>query len=340
MSYKTLQWVHQLLFVCTFVLTAMLSCACDAQESKTSPDPKFVQIRDLADRNGFKEVKVTDEQITLKSPWTRLEFYKYSRKAALNGTTIWLNAATLVSDGKWAITRADYDKTIMPILRPFEYLAEFGYKTIVLDPGHGGQDSGGVGPGTLLEKNIALEISRSVRKGLEEMGYQVHLTRDSDKFIELEERCAIAGRLNADLFVSIHCNAGANVHAEGVETYSLSIPSYPSTNDGGKRKSNDATNLGNKHDNANVALGHAVQKSIVSKSGRADRGLRRARFVVLRDAPCPATLVECGFLSNAVEAKLLQNQAFVERISHALVIGIDDYIGQVRKAHLIAAEGE
>ena len=208
----------------------------------------------------------------------------------------------------------------------------------MLDPGHGGKDSGGVGPGTLLEKNIALRISKAIKADLTKLGYDVHLTRKDDTFIELEERCAIAKKLKADLFISIHCNAGSSKHAEGIESYSLSIPNFPSTNDTGKRKSSSESNPGNKHDKANVALGHAVQKSIIAKSGREDRGLRRARFVVLRDAPCPATLVECGFLSNATEAQLLQNEKFVKKISGAVATGIDDYIGQVRKARLIAAD--
>jgi N-acetylmuramoyl-L-alanine amidase len=341
MSYTTRNIFHRSGLAGLFLLSSVLFCACRAEDTvEKSSDPNFVLIQQLAEKNGFKEIEVSDEEITLRSDWTTLQFQKYSRKAMFNGSTIWLNASTSVLNGKWAIAKTDHEKTILPILRPYDHLAPFGYKTIVLDPGHGGKDSGGVGPAKLFEKNIALAICKALKTDLQKLGYIVHLTRDDDRFIELEERCAIAKRLNADLFLSIHCNAGSSKHAEGIETYSLSIPNYPSTNDAGRRKSNGNENIGNKNDQANVALGHAVQRSIVSKSGRADRGLRRARFVVLRDAPCPATLVECGFLSNDTEAQLLQNKKYMMKIANALAVGVDDYIGQVRKARLIAADTE
>ena len=324
------------------VLVGLFSlCACQAESESKRPkssDPTLVLVSELADSNGFKEIEFTEKTIAFKSPWTSLLIYKYSRKAMFNGTTIWLSAASSVHEGKWAISKADYQKTVLPLLRPLDHLAEFGYKTIVIDPGHGGEDGGGSGPGELLEKNIALKISKAVRDGLVKLGYTVHLTRDTDIFIPLEERCRMAMEWKADMFISIHCNAGASKHAEGIETYSLSLPNYPSTNDAGKRSSNADANPGNKHDNANMALGHSVQKSIVASSGRADRGLRRARFVVLRDAPCPATLVECGFLSNQTEAQLLQNASYMTRLCNALVVGVDDYIAKVRKARLVASD--
>ena len=323
-------------FLIGLVSLGIITLACAKEEA---PKPKgYTYIQHLAKAHGFEQIEVTSDTITLRSVWTTIAFIPDSRNVIMNGTTIWLNAPTKVLNGKWAMSDADAEKSIAPLLRPLDCLSTYGYQTIVLDPGHGGKDSGGVGPGALLEKDTALNIARKLRVDLANLGYKVYLTRETDTFIELDDRCELARNWKADLFVSIHCNSGSSPHASGIETFALSLPGYPSTNDSGRKASNEIENPGNRNDVGNVALGHAIQQSLIKTSGRVDRGLRRARFVVLRNAPCPATLIECGFLSNAEESGLLRDDGFLSTISNALAYGIDDYVGQVRKSHLIAAD--
>lgn len=325
---------------CTFLAClatlSIITLAC-AKEAPKKPKG-FTYIQQLAKTNGFRQIEVGVEAITLRSIWTTIAFTPDSRRVTMNGTTIWLNAPTRMVNGKWALTDIDADKTITPLLRPLDCLGHYGYKTIVLDPGHGGKDSGGVGLDTLLEKETALDIARKLRISLAGLGYKVHLTRETDIFIELQDRCELARAWKADLFISIHCNSSSSPHANGIESFALSLPGYPSTNAHGQKASDEVENPGNKNDLGNIVLGHEIQRSLIKTSGRVDRGLRRARFVVLKNAPCPAALVECGFLSNQEESKLLRDEAYLARISKALTYGIDNYVSKVRKARLIAAD--
>ena len=183
---------------------------------------------------------------------------------------------------------------------------------VVLDPGHGGRDTGARGK-ALNEKEANLKIALRVGELLQNKGIEVEYTRTTDIYVELEERAAIANRLNTGLFVSIHNNASTNPSKQGTETYYYA----PVDNDLlflqlDERKSL-ATNL---------------QQQLTAKLKRPNRGVKTANFSVLRNTIMPSALVECVFISNPDEEKLLQQDYFIQWIAEAIANGIAAHMGK------------
>jgi N-acetylmuramoyl-L-alanine amidase len=174
---------------------------------------------------------------------------------------------------------------------------------IVVDPGHGGPDPGAVGIGGIRETDIVLDISRQVAALLEQQGVQAVLTRNGERNLELEPRVQIANRADADLFVSIHANAISLSRPEvnGIETY------YYGT---GQR------------------LAQTIHSSILRNVGGVDRGVRSARFYVLRNTAMPAVLIETGFVTGRDDARNLANPAYRTRMANAIAQGILQYVQQ------------
>jgi N-acetylmuramoyl-L-alanine amidase len=174
---------------------------------------------------------------------------------------------------------------------------------IVIDPGHGGPDPGAVGIGGLREVEVVLPISLEVAALLEQQGAQVILTRSTERDLDLEPRVQIANRANADLFVSIHANAISlsRPDVNGVETYY-----YGSGN----------------------RLAQVIHSSIIQATGSVDRGVRRARFYVLRNTEMPAVLVEVGFVTGQNDARQLSDPAYRSQMAAAIARGILQYVQQ------------
>ena len=190
------------------------------------------------------------------------------------------------------------------------------------DLGHGGTDSGTRGA-HVREKEMTLALAKQLELILTAHGFQVHLTRTTDHTVALEKRAEFCRRVKADLFVSLHFNAGGA--AEGIETYCLTTEGVAST---ARTRSNSHTgghSAGNQFDEANVWLAHCVQRALIGDTQAEDRGVRRARFEVLRDASCPAVLVEGGFLSNAGEEQKVLRADYREKLAHAIAEGIVSY---------------
>lgn len=276
---------------------------------------------------------------TVPQSW-RLSLEPGHRRATLNGVQVWLldPAVPLPPKKKGgamrsAATEKDILHTIGPIInaptnapprrtRPLR---------VFLDPGHGGDDSGAVS-GNRKESAIALDIARRLAALLRKAGCEVRISRRSDAVrIPLEERPAMAAKWRADLFVSIHLNASANALACGVETYALP-PAGSLSTEAAMRKSTLAERTaakvsvrGNAHDDDNIRLAWCVHRSLVAATGRTDRGVRRARFVVLREATVPAILVEVGFLSNTSDSNALAKPAGREQTAVGISRGILDW---------------
>ena len=224
-----------------------------------------------------------------------------------------------MKDGQPCVSSLDLQATIRPILFPQRNRAGTSLKTICLDPGHGGKDTGGVS-GKHLEKRYTLSLAKALAGRLRAAGFKVLLTRTKDKFIELEDRPAFANQHRADLFISLHFNVNPRGQASGVEVYCLTPAMTSSTNARGKLA--DKTPLpGNRHDARNILLAYQLQKSLVSKLSVEDRGLRRARFGVLCTAAMPAVLIEGGFLSDASEQKKIADPKYRTRMAEAIVHG-------------------
>jgi N-acetylmuramoyl-L-alanine amidase len=170
--------------------------------------------------------------------------------------------------------------------------------TVVVDAGHGGQDPGTTAADGIYEKDINLRVAAKVARLLEERGVGVIMTRWQDRFIELEERAAIANQHNADLFVSIHADSAPNPSLEGFTVYVA---------------------RGASPDSRQAA--QAIHRSM-SATGSDSHGIREQDYRVLVQTTCPAVLVELGYLSNAADARRLQDNAFQNRLAQAITDGI------------------
>jgi N-acetylmuramoyl-L-alanine amidase len=229
-----------------------------------------------------------------------------------------------------------------------------GVSRIVLDPGHGGHDPGVRGNG-VSEAELVLDVSLRLKKLLESQpGMDVVMTRDSDVFIPLEQRTAIANREGADLFLSIHANASRNLKARGVETYFLNFAANPEAEAVAARENSAsgqtmhrlpdivrAITLNNKIDESRD-FADTVQKAMVrSLSSRnrelQDRGVKQAPFVVLIGAGMPSVLAEISFVSNKQEGLLLKTSAYRQQIAEALFDAIVKYQKSLKAKTTIAS---
>ncbi len=210
---------------------------------------------------------------------------------------------------------------------------------IVLDAGHGGHDTGTIGPGDLEEKNVVLDVTLRLGKLLQQrLGVDVIYTRDNDTFIPLQERTAIAIRAHADLFVSIHANASADHAARGVETYYLDLTNNAQAlavaareNAGSELSMHDLHTLVEKIAQYNKMqesdeLALDLDRSLARATGVPDRGVKTAPFVVLIGAPMPSVLAEISFLSNPTDDRDLRQAAYRQKIAEALYQGVLHYM--------------
>lgn len=169
---------------------------------------------------------------------------------------------------------------------------------VVLNPGHGGSDPGAIGPNGAKEKDANLMIAFCTKMELERRGFRVYMTRYQDEFISLQQTCTIANREEADLFVSIHCNGAHASTAHGIETFH-----HPTSRKG-------------------IHYAKYVQAAMIEHTRRRDRGVKHGNFKVLRDTKMPAVLVECGFITNPEEEKMLVSIPYQVLIGRAIAEGI------------------
>ena len=230
---------------------------------------------------------------------------------------------------------------------------------IVLDPGHGGHDTGTVGPEGLREKDLVLDVAKRLGAMIEDrMGSEVIFTRSDDTFIPLERRTEIANEAKADLFLSIHANSSPVRSAAGVETYYLSFTTSRTAldlaareNAGSQETVYDLQDLLQKialNDKIGESRDFAarVQTSLFALSAKSnarakDRGVRKAPFVVLIGANMPSVLAEIGFISNAHDENTMKRAEYRQRIAEALYKGLSGYAGtlshfQVAQQHSTA----
>ncbi|MBD2580571.1 N-acetylmuramoyl-L-alanine amidase [Oscillatoria sp. FACHB-1406] len=172
---------------------------------------------------------------------------------------------------------------------------------VMVDPGHGGQDSGAVGINGLREKDVILPISQEVAKILERQGVSTRLTRSDDTFVSLNGRTKMANQAGVDLFVSIHANSADTRNANGVETYYYS---------------------------AGSGLAQEIQKSVIRRTGMTNRGVRQANFYVMKYSSMPAVLVEVGFVTGSSDSAKLSDPSFRRQMAEAIAEGILNYIAR------------
>ncbi len=211
-----------------------------------------------------------------------------------------LTRVVVYLQGKAAYTTAPAEGGGLVLLFGDRSSAERIRRTVVIDPGHGGADSGAIGPTGLRECDVTLDIARRVAEILDGRGIPVMLTRTADTAVALEERTDIARREHALAFVSIHANASQIPTRKGTETYYASRESEP--------------------------LAAYVQNEIVRVLAEPDRGIRTDDFYVIVNMPAPAVLVETAFISNPIEERLLRDPATRRRIAEAIARGLIKFL--------------
>ncbi|MEA4863696.1 MAG: N-acetylmuramoyl-L-alanine amidase [Victivallaceae bacterium] len=258
------------------------------------------------------------------------------RPAVINGMPIILNYAPLWQGGRAWLSWSDLISTMLPLYQRSS-LRRHTPIHIVIDPGHGGSDPGASGR-VSKEKNITLSMAFELKRQLESRyvtiqgkrtRLRVTLTRSGDSTVSLEQRAAICNRARGQLFISLHADA-ASPSVSGIGTFSLTPPGAPSYN---ASKVVNERSTGQAWCNNSLFFAYCVQKNIVSKiKDTSNRGLKRARFSVLRNTDCPSVLVETGFITNTREERNLNSSAYRKRLAAAIADGVVEYIGQVRSS--------
>ena len=170
------------------------------------------------------------------------------------------------------------------------------FSTVVIDPGHGGFDRGGIRSNIIPEKGVALDVARRLRAYLADAGFRTVMTRSSDTFVTLDSRVAIANRQRRAIFVSIHFNAAPRRGADGIETFYGSAKA--------KR------------------LASLIQRYAMKTTSGENRGIKKARFYVLRRSRIPAVLIECGFLTNPQDARRASSPAYRDQLARQIARAI------------------
>jgi N-acetylmuramoyl-L-alanine amidase len=168
--------------------------------------------------------------------------------------------------------------------------------TVVIDAGHGGHDRGGIPGQRVSEKEMTLDVAQRLKKALAASGYRVVMTRDSDVFVPLGTRVAIANSYADAIFVSIHFNSAKRSGAGGIETYFYNRESLP--------------------------LASAIHYFVAGGAPSSNRNVRRRGYFVLRKATVPAVLVECGFLTNPTEAALAETASYRQKLAEEIAAGV------------------
>ena len=279
-------------------------------------------------------------------------FYVGMDYAAVNGKPERLTSPAVFYEGGVAIPADFAIEEIGKVLGPPQAVRgvkppvtqKYLVRTVVIDPGHGGSDPGAIGRTGLKEKDIVLDISKRVKKQLNENGVDVVLTRDRDRFIPLEKRAQIANERDVDFFVSIHANAARLKGARGFEVYYLSNAiddnaraveaaenSFLKFEDSSFQRRNtdleatiwDLVYTENREES--IELAKYIAKAVDASTSLHNRGVKSARFYVLKGVQMPAVLIEVGFISNPVEEKNLKDFSYRQAVASAIVKGILNY---------------
>lgn len=283
----------------------------------------FLTLDNLAQFYGFGGgVQRSGNAFLLKTTGRSLRGEANSVEFFINGLKFNLSYPVAEHDGQLCVSRMDLTKVIEPVLRPSRIKNAEKINTIVLDAGHGGHDNGALSAYG-MEKSYALDVVVRTQYLLKAAGFNVVMTRSADVFIPLEERVRIANRYHNALFISVHFNSGGA--GTGLETYTLAPRGVPSMMADGPRISDLDALPGHVCDAQNMALATATHAALVVRSQMYDRGIKRARFVVIRDITIPGVLIEGGFMSNTTDARMIASSTYRQTMASCIVQAVQNY---------------
>jgi N-acetylmuramoyl-L-alanine amidase len=306
------------------------------KRTKIRPDLPPAESDSTADSDAPKTAKVNSlSSSTASSSTTSSPKSAAHRKRSLSSSTA-ADTADLPVESREARPTAAGDRSLTRAL---------GLKIgkIVIDAGHGGHDTGTIGPNGLLEKDVVLDVAKRLGRLLESrLGAEVIYTRRDDTFIPLETRTAIANRERADLFISVHANSSRDADARGVETYYLNFTSSPEALEVAARENAVSEKsihelqdlvkkiaLKDKIDESREFAGD-VQESLygglaLNNAGIRNRGIKKAPFIVLIGANMPSILAEISFVSNPTDERKMETSEHRQRIAESLYRGVSKY---------------
>src|SRR5213595_193502 len=272
-----------LAFVISFAIASINALAAGEWQIIKINGHDYLTVDNISKFYGLPaEVVPSGAKIPAEAADHPLEFVSGSREAMINGARSWLCFPLIEQNGKFLVSRTDVAKTIEPLVRPQRVQNVGKVQTVVLDPGHGGHDKGAVSRyGN--EKDFALDVARKLRPLLQAKGLRVVMTREGDYFVPLDVRAQIANAARNSIFVSVHFNAtNDDPNATGFEIFSFTPLGAPSTSDGAVAPSSLSTQPGSAVDAQSMALSACIYHSMLGHIPEFDRGIKRARFAVLR----------------------------------------------------------
>ncbi|HEV8072940.1 MAG TPA: N-acetylmuramoyl-L-alanine amidase, partial [Opitutaceae bacterium] len=281
-----------------------------------------------------------EKRLVLQNATTRVEFEVNQRDIIFDGRKVFVGDAPVYHQHSIWVSWIDTEKLLAPLLR-LGRDRPLPVHTIVIDPGHGIPDNGAENKHLgLKERVLTLDTAFRLKKILEAQGYKVVMTRTTDygispdKKLDLRRRAELTAEVKADLFISIHFNsAGQYVPGEnnvarviGTETYRFTPRYQPPVSRSAHKAEDDEANPGDKNDQWNTLLGYCIHRALLGEIGSCDRGLRHDKFEVIRLAPCPAVLVESGYLTNDAEARKLATPEYRQQIAEGIANGVRAYV--------------
>ena len=269
----------------------------------------------------FHDLAMDGNRVSFTSPVLVMRATLGSQDLLINNIKFVLNDPVLELNGKPCFSRLDLCKLIDPVLRPSYINTSSGFDTVVVDPGHGGHDSGARGIYG-YEKDFALKLAFALKSQLEAQGIRVVMTRTTDTFISLGGRVQFANKIPNSIYVSLHFNSGPST-GTGIETFALTPQGASSVY--GSRTEDAYSFNGNQRDSENIALATAIHASVVNHFKLVDRGVKRARWYVLKGLERPGVLFEGGFVTSPNDGRLIAADNFRQEMAATLCQAIMNY---------------
>lgn len=282
----------------------------------------YVALRNVAEFYNLSNVRHSGNEMVISSNTRSLRAYAGSAEFYINNLKFILSYPVQEHNGQLCMSRMDLVKLVEPVMRPGRIKNPTPIDTVVLDAGHGGHDSGATSIYG-AEKSYTLDTVFRAKELLQAAGYKVILTRSGDYFVPLDDRASLASAHKSAIFISIHFNHGGM--GTGVEAYTLAPCGVPSMMADGPAVSDFNECKGNARDQENMALATASHAALVMKTRMFDRGLKRARFVVIRDISIPGVLIEGGFLSNPTDAKMIATPKYRQTLAESVLQAVENY---------------
>jgi len=287
----------------------------------------YVAAENVAQFYGFDRFAKNDGDVLFAHPSMIMRWKTGSQSIYVNNIKFNLSFPVEESGDLILLSTVDLAKLVDPVVRPSYIKKPITFDTVVIDPGHGAHDSGAKGVYG-WEKDYVLDLGHRLDRALKERGFKTKLTRSTDVFLTLGQRVEFANRTRDAIFISLHFNSSGSRAANGIETYALAPQGTRSHMGGGPWYS---PLTGNVRDAENIALATAVHAHVIHDLKTVDRGIKRARFNVLRGINKPAILFEGGFVTNKEEGELIDSEAYRQRIADSIATAVVKFRDAVGK---------